>query len=484
MKLRSYASPSSRWLSTSLLGLALAGCIGTALAQQAPGRGGPSGPAVRVTAPVVLAGATVEVAGSGFKPGQKITLSAGGAALNAQPYVADGEGKFAGTLVVPADAGLGAYPVTVAADGTAEGLSPLQLKISKQVPLSGQGGFEVVSRKLVQGLYQSAYSAKGNAVFVTSAVGRPPVSQSALLKVDPRSLDILAQVAPQPAPVQPREGDGEDGPAAGGRQGAREPGVYAVYGVAVDDAHGNVWVTNTRQNTVAVYRQSDLKLVKQFPVGAVPHSRDVVVDAARGRAYVSAVGEDYIAVFDTRKLAPLANIPVASATAGGTFAPVSLSLDAATGKVYAVSLRSAEAAVIDGPTGKVDKVIPLQGTQGAIGVAYDSAAHHLLAVSQSSDNLLIVDVASGRVLHDVYVGAGALGVAYDPVHRLAYVASRAAGTVTVVDAQGRIVANLDGGTYPNHVAADGKGDVFLINKSRGEDDPQGDRITRITPRAQ
>lgn len=94
-----------------------------------------------------------------------------------------------------------------------------------------------------------------------------------------------------------------------------------------------------------------------------------------------------------------------------------------------------------------------------------------------------MDVASGRVLHDVYVGAGALGVTYDPVHRLAYVASRAAGTVTVVDAQGRIVANLDGGTYPNHIAADGKGDVFLINKSRGEDDPQGDRITRITPRA-
>lgn len=480
MKLRSYASPSSRWLSTSLLGLALAGCIGTALAQQAPGRGGPSGPAVRVTAPVVLAGATVEVAGSGFKPGQKITLSAGGAALNAQPYVADGEGKFAGTLVVPADAGLGAYPVTVAADGTAEGLSPLQLKISKQVPLSGQGGFEVVGKKLVQGLYQSAYSAKNDVVFVTSAVGRPPVRQSALLKVDPRSLDILAQVAPQPAPAQVR--DGEGGPAAG-QQAPRDPGVYALYGVAVDDANGNVWVTNTRQDTVAVYRQSDLKLVKQFPVGAVPHSRDVVIDAARGRAYVSAVGEDYIAVFDTRTLAPLANIPVASSTPDGTFAPVSLSLDAATGKVYTVSLRSAEAAVIDGAAGKVEKVIPLQGTKGTIGVAYDSAARHLLAVSQSSDNLLIVDVASGRVLHDVYVGAGALGVAYDPVHRLAYVASRAAGTVTVVDAQGKIVANLDGGTYPNHVAADGKGDVFLINKSRGEDDPKGDRITRISPKA-
>lgn len=481
MKLRSSASLSSRMLRSTLLGLALAGCIGTALAQQAPGRGGPTGPAVRVTAPVVLAGSTVEVAGTGFKPGQKITLSAGGAALNAQPYVADGEGRFTGTLAVPASAGLGAYVVAVSADGASDGLSPLELKISKQVPLSGQDRFEAVGRKLVQGLYQSAYSAKNDVVFVASAVGRPPVHKSALLKVDPRTLAILAQVAPAPAPAQERAGEG--GPAAGGRQAPRDPGVYAVYGVAVDDANGNVWVTNTRQDTVAVYRQSDLKLVKQFPVGAVPHSRDVVIDAARGRAYVSAVGEDYIAVFDTRTLAPLANIPVASSTPDGKFAPVSLYLDAATGKLYTVSLRTAEAAVIDGASGKVEKVLPLEGTKGAIGVAYDSAAGHLLAVSQSSDNLLIVDVASGRVLHDVYVGAGALGVTYDPVHRLAYVASRGAGTVTVVDAQGRIVANLDGGTYPNHVAADGKGEMFLINKSRGEDDSKGDRITRISPKA-
>ena len=44
------------------------------------------------------------------------------------------------------------------------------------------------------------------------------------------------------------------------------------------------------------------------------------------------------------------------------------------------------------------------------------------------------------------------------------------------------VANLDGGTFPNHVHEDGKGHVFAVNKSRGEDDPKGDRITRIAPK--
>ena len=78
-------------------------------------------------------------------------------------------------------------------------------------------------------------------------------------------------------------------------------------------------------------------------------------------------------------------------------------------------------------------------------------------------------------------GAGALNVTFDPVKRLAYVSNRGAGTVTVIDPDGRIVANLDNGTLPNHVATDGKGNVFAVNKSRGEDDAKGDRITRITP---
>ena len=64
--------------------------------------------------------------------------------------------------------------------------------------------------------------------------------------------------------------------------------VYAVYGVGVDDTHGNVWVTNTRQNSIAVYRQKDLSLVHQFPVDAVPHARDVVVDGTRGKVFASA----------------------------------------------------------------------------------------------------------------------------------------------------------------------------------------------------
>src|SRR5690606_16414166 len=107
------------------------------------------------------------------------------------------------------------------------------------------------------------------------------------VKVDPKSLKITAQTTP---------------PKAEGRDDGH---VYAVYGVAVDDDKGTVWVTNTRDNTAAVYNQSDLSLVKQFERGAAAHSRDVVVASKQKKAYVSEVGAPTLAVFSTESLTAL-----------------------------------------------------------------------------------------------------------------------------------------------------------------------------------
>ena len=410
----------------------------------------------------VVPGSTAEVTGRQFIPGQQVTLLRGEHVLNATPYVVDAEGNFKGSVAIPADAVPGQHPLVVRASQPAAA-TVLSLRVSPNLPLSNQQAFTQTSSKLVQGLYQSAYSAASNAVFVTAAVGRPPVTQSQLLKLDPKTLKVSARITP--AKVPDAKGDA----------------VFAVYGVGVDDANGTVWVTNTRQNTVAVYRQKDLSLVRQFDVGTVPHARDVVVDPRSGKVFASATGEDHLSVFDARSLQPLESITLASGVDDGKFTPMSLVLDEKAGKLFTVSIGTPEAAVIDTATGKVEKVIDLGNSVSASGVAYDAAKGQLYVASQGTDNLLIVDVASGKVVHDVAVGAGALNVAFDPIARLAYVTSRGAGTVTVIDGDGKIVANLDGGTFPNHVREDGKGNVFAVNKSRDAQDPKGDRITRITP---
>lgn len=451
----------SRGLRLAALALALSAVTGLAGAQVFSQPDTDFKGNVRAASQVVLPGSEVELNGSGFKPGQQVTLLRGETVLNAQPFVADAQGAFKGRVAIPADAAVGVHPVVVRTSGP-DAASIFELKVSQQLPVSGEARFDVRSAKLAPGLYQVAYSAKNDALFVTSAVGRPPVTVSALQKVDPQSLQVVASATPGAAPAG---------------------GVFAVYGVGVDDANGHVWVTNTRQDTVAVYRQSDLSLVKQFPVGAVPHARDVVVDTQRGRVYATASGENFISVFDAKQLTQLDNIVIESGVRGESFAPTSLDLDVATGKLYTASMSTPEAAVIDTASNAVEKVVPLVNARSAIGVAWNPVGQRLLVVSQGSDNLLIVDPQTGTIDHDVYVGAGALNVSYEPTQRLAYVVNRGADTITVVDDNGQVVANFDGGSFPNHVSKGANGVVYSVNKARGAEDPKGDHIRRIAPKA-
>lgn len=454
---------SSRRLRLAALSIALCAAVGAAGAQ---GFGQPDPDfkgAVRATSPLIKAGDTVEMSGQGFKPGQAVTLLRGETVLNARPWTADAEGRVAGSVQIPADAAVGRHPVVVRV-ANPDAAAVVEVKVSKDVPLSGADRYDVTANKLVQGLYQVAHSRASNALFVTAAVGRPPVTQSELLKLDPETLEITARVTPAQV------------------EGQTDGRVYAVYGVAVDDANGHVWVTNTRDDSVAVYRQSDLSLVKQFEPGVLPHGRDVVVDTKDNRVWASGFGGGRFVAFDATTLEVVQDVTVPSQVRGEEFGPMALTVDPVGGKLYSVGLSTGEVVVLDGATGAVDRMFRFPTLNGGIGVAIDAEGRRLYATGQGSDNLIIANADTGEVLHDVYVGAGAVYVAFDPHSKLAYVASRGAGTITAVDANGTIVANLDGGTFPNHVLPVADGTVYAINKSRGADDPNGDQIRRLVPK--
>lgn len=414
--------------------------------------------------PLVIAGSDVEVSGRGFKPGQKITLLSGTTPLNEAAYVADAEGGFKGTIKVPASAAPGRYSIAANVTGPAAA-TVFDLKVSPNIPKSGENRFDVTSAVLVPGLYQVAYSQKNDVLFATSAIGRPPVKESKLVKVNPKTLAIEKSTSPAKVP------------------GQTDDRVFAFYGVAVDDAKDTVWVTNTRDATVAVYKQSDLSLVKQFENGAVAHSRDVVVDSKRGKAYVSASGGTVVAVFDTSKLEFVKNIELKSNQRFQRFVPASLELDVKSGKLFTPSMQGPEVAIINVENDTVEKVIDLPvSVRSAMGVAYDGSTGKLFVVSQGSDNLVIVDTETGKVVKDVLVGGSPLNVEYEPIAKLAYIVNRSSATVTVVDATGNIVANLEAGANVNHLHEDGKGNVFVVNKAGRAKNLAGDEILRITPK--
>ncbi|MCV0383890.1 MAG: YncE family protein [Erythrobacter sp.] len=417
----------------------------------------------------ITAGDEVRIEGSGFRPGQQVTLRYGATPLTAQALAADGEGKLTGSFALPAEAVVGIHPIVVTTQAPYHAIIA-ELKVSPDIALSGQSGFRVTEAEPARGLYQSVYSPKSNAIFTTSAIGRPPVKESALTKLDARTLEVAAQANPGAAPQRPgRDGTMQDG------------GVFAVYGIDIDDAKGTVWVTNSRQDTIAVYRQSDLGLVKQFEPGAVSHSRDVRVDEALGKAYVSATFTPEIVVFDTANNTETKRIAIASGKRREEFGVASLSLDDAAHRLYVAGLGTSEVAVIDTQTDEVLNVFPVPGARGVIGIAHDPQTGRIFAAAQGTDNLVVLDGQTGAVIADTPVGAGALNVVFDPVSRHAYVANRGSGTVTVVDVDGKIVANLGPAPRANHVALGPKGTIYAVDKSAGARDADADQLLVITP---
>ncbi|RKF17602.1 YncE family protein [Altericroceibacterium spongiae] len=414
----------------------------------------------------VEAGSTVNVAGRGFEPGQQVSLLYGTTPL--AQATANEKGEIATQITIPANASAGIYPVVVLVQEPYYA-TIAELKVSPTIPLSGQDQFQISEAQVTRGLYQSAYSAKNNAIFVTSSVGRPPVKEAALVKLDADSLDVLAQVTPASAP-------------ASATRPGRDPGLYAVYGVGVDDAHDTVWVTNTRQNTVAVYNQSDLSLVKQFAPDTVAHARDVLVDETLNKAFASATGKPEVVVFDTATPEVSKTITIDSKQWGEQFSSASLSLDQDAHRLYVASLSTNEVAVIDTQSDEVEKVLPVPGAKMAIGIAHDPGTNRIFVAASGSDNLIVLDGDTGDVIADTPIGAMPLNVAFDPQTNHVYVASRVSGSIAVADVNGNILANLGPAPMANHVALGKDGVVYAVDKSAGALDTEGDRVLRISPR--
>lgn len=410
----------------------------------------------------IFAGGEAQIMARGLTPGQEVVLRQGGEALNdGAPYVANEEGALEATLPIPADAVVGLHPVVAELDGDAPYALTFDLKVSKDLGEIGADRYETQSVEIVRNPYQVVTGATG--IYVTGAVGRPPVMESELARLDPETLEIVARVTPAEAPAR------EDG---------RPGGVFAVYGIGLAEAAGQVWVTNTRQDTVAVYDANDLSLIKQFAPGTVGHPRDAVHHDRK--VYVTATFEPTVHVFDTETLEELAPIELHSARRGQTFASASLSLAPEAGQLFVSSLRSDEVAVIDLATSTQTGGFPVENSVGTIGLAASPDGSRVYTVAQGNDAVTILDTATGEALAQVNVGANPLNAVVEPVSGNVFIALRAGDAVAVISPEGEVLANLDIGSTPNHLTQDGQGNVFVVNKSGGEDDPTAHRLTRIT----
>ena len=101
---------------------------------------------------VAYPGETVDVTGSGFKPGQQVQLLSDGATITTQAILSvDAEGRIAGQVEIPPESPVGIHPVVVQTvnPGYAE---ILDFKISPKLPFTGVNAYHIARAPLNPGL--------------------------------------------------------------------------------------------------------------------------------------------------------------------------------------------------------------------------------------------------------------------------------------------------------------------------------------------
>lgn len=332
-----------------------------------------------------------------------------------------------------------------------------------------------VSATQYQGLpgqYQLAYAPATSTLFTSFSSGRPPILTGGLGSWNVSSAPSLASVYQFPAvDFTPR--------------GATEPSgkqIASPYGVGYDEATGYVWVTQTRNSTVSVVDPSTNQILWTSAAGDVNDPREVRIDAASGKAYVS--GSGGLTVFDTATHALVKKIAFTDAKGEEDIA-MNFHIDSADGKVYVPTLSAGTLKVINGKTLEVEKTIELHKDSADIAlnptdVTIDKSLKEIYVSSQgdrktgANSGVTVYNLETGAYKKSIPFGKQALAITSDEARDLLYVTDYGTGNVGVIDARtGTVVSEVSTGATSgaNDVLVTPDGSAYALARSTEDASP-------------
>ena len=315
---------------------------------------------------------------------------------------------------------------------------------------------------IIQGLpgqFQVGYSKKNHKLFVPTVGARGGLASS-LARVD---ADTLQTEAFAELPVKKND--------------KGQYGYTSAYGVTVDDVDGTVWVTNTTDNSVAVYDQQTLKLiwtnegVQKDDPNWIEHPRSVLVDHESGKAFVT--GRYFVSAIDL-KTKQVEKIQLEGAPEGGTrYISMNLFLDG--GKLYVPERTGGKLFVVDTKTFKVEKTIQTQGEDSTVevrpsDVAVDHSLNEIYVSSQGvkgvNSGISVYDLTTGEFKKFVKFGTQALALEHDEDRDLVYVTDFGTGKVAVFDGRAdEVIGEVEmNGAAANDVTLLKDGSVLVVDK--------------------
>ena len=190
--------------------------------------------------------------------------------------------------------------------------------------------------------------------------------------------------------------------------------------LAYDPSDPSLWVA-TPPDCVDII-SNGLSNISQVAVGSDPFG--VAVDSAADEVFVTNTGSDNVTVLNDTTQTAVASVPVGSG-------PLGIAYDNLTHELYVANSGSSSVSVIS--VSKLSVVANISVGRDPTGVAVDPGTGRVVVANNGSDNVSVINATSYTVVASLPAGTGPVGVAVAEPSGLAFVSNYGSSNVTVLN---------------------------------------------------
>ncbi len=199
-------------------------------------------------------------------------------------------------------------------------------------------------------------------------------------------------------------------------------GMQGNHGIAIAYGSGVGFVSDGKANSVLAFNITTLKTIKVIPLtGKKPDA--IIYDPFSKLIFAFNGGSNNVSVVDPKEMKEINTIEVGG---GPEFAVTD-----GHGNIYNNIEDKNTLKIINTKSLKVINSFPLSPCGGPTGLALDSTNNRLFTVCRENKGMSVLDVASGKVITTIPIGAGVDAVAYDAATKLIF-CSNGDATVTII----------------------------------------------------